>query len=47
MKGIKVCQWLYRIILTSLHKEKEEWQYIIIDVLLEARLPQHLLGAVA
>jgi hypothetical protein len=47
MKGVKVCQWLYIIIPTSLYKEKEEQQYITIKVLIEARLPHHLLGAAA
>jgi hypothetical protein len=47
MKGVKVRQWLCIIIQTSLHKEKEEQQCKTTEVLLEARLPQHLLGAAA
>jgi hypothetical protein len=42
MKGVKVRQWLYISIPTSLHKEKKEQQCRMIEVLLEARLPQHL-----
>jgi hypothetical protein len=44
MKGVKVLQWLYIIIPTSLHKEKKEQQCRIIEVLLEVSLPQHLLA---
>jgi hypothetical protein len=47
MNNVKVRQWLYIIIPTSLHKEKEEQQCKTIEVLLEARLPQHLLGTTA
>jgi hypothetical protein len=47
MKGVKVHQWLCIIIPTSLHKEKEEQQHGTFEVLLEARLPQHYLGAAA
>jgi hypothetical protein len=44
MKDVKVHQWLCIIIPTSLHKEKEEQQCRTIEVLLEACLPQYLLG---